>query len=457
MQDKDKTGPTADDEEPDDGAGKGQDDTVEAEAGAAEEAEAPWRAGGDTLTIEGEATSEPDQPAEPAEPGEPEPLPEAEKQPQEPEPPVPPARRSSALVGAVGIVLLALMAAVVGSVIGPQILGTQEAGLPAGVEARIAALEGDATKLSDLSSRVAKLETEVQSAASGGDVSSELKDLSDRVAKLESAGSAATTAATPDLSDLEAQVSKLESAVAALSSSTATSAGGDALATSVSDLKKQVDQTAQSLSDLQAKLQNLDKLSSEVTALTSQVDELAGRSVDPKAAFVVAVGQLREAADGNQPFDQELASAASVAPDDSGVAADLSSLKTLAAGGVPTLADLQASFGATADAVVAAGRAGEGWFDQTLSSLEGLVSVRRVGGDIQGDSAEDIVARAETALDQSDLATAVSDMASLTGSAGDAAAGWLAQAKNRLAVDKAIQSLSARASALVTGAADSGS
>jgi hypothetical protein len=294
-------------------------------------------------------------------------------------------------------------------------------------------------------------------ASSGGDGTAELTDLGDRVAKLEAAGTATNTPSTPDISDLEAQVGKLETAVAGLSSSATTSSDGGTLATTVAGLKQQVDQTAKSLSDLQARLQNLDQLSSEVTSLASQVDELAGRSVDPKAAFVVAVGQLREAAAGGQPFEQELAAVEAVAPDDGAIAADLSSLKTLAIGGVPTLSDLQASFGATADAAVAAERAGKGWIDQTLSSLEGLVSVRRVGGDMAGDSAEAIVARAETALDGGDLETAVNDVAALSGAAADAAAEWLAQAKNRLAVDKAVASLGARASALVTGAAGGGS
>jgi hypothetical protein len=106
--------------------------------------------------------------------------------------------------------------------------------------------------------------------------------------------------------------------------------------------------------------------------------------------------------------------------------------------------------------VVAADQAGGDWLDQTLSSLEGLVSVRRVG-EVEGDTAEAIVARAETALDQGNLAKAVDDVASLTGAAADAAAGWLARAKNRLAVDKAVASLSSQASELVTGAAGGGS
>ena len=455
MQDKDKTGPKAEETDAKDGeATPPAEETSSNGKEAARESDAIRQAGGDTLAIEGEATSEP---AEPTEPGDAEPLPEAERPPLDDEPAVAPARRSSPLVGMIGVVLLALMAAVLGSVVGPHILGTQDTDPPAGVEQRLAALEGDAAKFTDLSSRVAKLETEMGAASSGGDGTAELMDLGDRVAKLEAAGTATNTPGTPDISDLEAQVGKLETAVAGLSSSATTSSDGGTLATTVAGLKQQVDQTAKSLSDLQARLQNLDQLSSEVTSLASQVDELAGRSVDPKAAFVVAVGQLREAAAGGQPFEQELAAVEAVAPDDGAIAADLSSLKTLAIGGVPTLSDLQASFGATADAAVAAERAGKGWIDQTLSSLEGLVSVRRVGGDMAGDSAEAIVARAETALDGGDLETAVNDVAALSGAAADAAAEWLAQAKNRLAVDKAVASLGARASALVTGAAGGGS
>jgi hypothetical protein len=451
MQDKDKTGAgtKADDIEPKDGdATPPADETIE--AGADGDKDAPWGAGDDTPIVEGEATSEP---TEPVQPTETEPLPEAER----PEPAAPPERRSSPLVGTVGIVLLALMAAVVGSAIGPRILSTPDPALPASVENQIQGLQNEAAKIADLSTRVSKLETDMQTPAGGTDAASELKDLSDRLAKLETGVGTATAAGAPDLTDLEAQVSKLETTVASLSAGGASSTGDTALAATVSSLKQEVDATAQSLSDLQARLANLDKLSGTVTSLTAQVDELAGRGVDPKAAFVVAVGQLRDAAGGGEPFDQALASVVAVAPDDSAVAADIAALRPLASAGVPTLAELNESFSATADAVVAADGAGNDWIDQTLSSLEGLVSVRRVGGDVEGDTAEAVVARAEVALAEGDLDAAVADVATLTGAPGEAAAGWLAQAKNRQAVDKAVAGLGARASDLVTGAAGGGS
>jgi hypothetical protein len=449
MQDKDKTGtgPQADETKPP----AGDEAPPAGDADASEEPDAPWATKADAhVTLDGDAEAIPeaelaadDEPDHDADLSEPAPHPE---------------RRSSSLVGLVGIVLLALMAAIAGSAIGPHLLGIQDAGLPASVEQQLANLEAEAAKISDLAQRVGKLETEVAAPSAGGDVAAELKDLTDRVAKLETASSGATGAA-PNLTDLEAQVSKLETTVAGLSTTGGTAASGDggALATDVANLKQQVDATSQSLSDLQSRLANLDKLSGTVSGLTAQVDELAGRSVDPKAAFVVAVGQLRDAADGSNPFDQALGAAVAVAPDDSAVAAALAALKPLATAGVPTLDDLKASFSATADAVVAADGAGDTWFDQTLSSLEGLVSVRRVGGDVVGDTAEAVVARAEAALDQGNLDAAAADVASLTGAPGEAAAGWLAQAKNRLAVDKAVASLSSRASDLVTGAAGGGS
>ena len=156
-------------------------------------------------------------------------------------------------------------------------------------------------------------------------------------------------------------------------------------------------------------------------------------------------------------FDQQLSAASAVAPDDSDAQAALAKLEPLAASGVASLSSLQADFGATADAVVAASNAGSGWIDQTLSSLEGLVSIRRVGSDVEGDTPEAVVARAEAALDAGDLSTAVNDVSSLTGDAATAAADWLAKARDRLDVDQALETLSARASGLVTGATESGS
>ena len=402
----------------------------------------------------------------------------SDAEPSAPEP-TPEHKRGSSFGGILGIIVLVVIVAGAVAWFGPRLFPNETATLSSDVEQKLADLEADIGNLGDLGDRVSKLENDVSSAVSSTDTSSDLtdqvSDLGDRVTKLEttastasstSSGTTSGTGDTPDISALEDQIKKLEASVAALSSASTSQGTGDdgALGQSVTALQQQVEATSQAVSDLKDQIAKLDTLSGDVTtlsgdvtSLTSQVNQLAGRSVDPKAAFVVAVGQLREAAMSSGVFDQQLSAASAVAPDDSDAKAALAKLEPLASSGVASLASLQADFGATADAVVAASNAGSGWVDQTLSSLEGLVSVRRVGSDVEGDTPEAVVARAEAALDAGDLSTAVNDVSSLTGDAATAAADWLSQARDRLDVDQALQTLSARASALVTGATESGS
>ena len=70
-----------------------------------------------------------------------------------------------------------------------------------------------------------------------------------------------------------------------------------------------------------------------------------------------------------------------------------------------------------------------------------LFSLRKTAPDADDDSAAGRVARAEAALTNGDLATAVTELQGLNG----AATGWLADAEARLAADSVIDQLTTRA------------
>jgi hypothetical protein len=78
------------------------------------------------------------------------------------------------------------------------------------------------------------------------------------------------------------------------------------------------------------------------------------------------------------------------------------------------------------------------------------VTVRPVGDDVRGDTAEARVARAEAALDKGDLAAAVAELDQLEGRPAEAAADWLAQAKARLGADQAVAQLRTQATELLS-------
>ena len=131
----------------------------------------------------------------------------------------------------------------------------------------------------------------------------------------------------------------------------------------------------------------------------------------------------------------------------------IAELAAHALGGAPTAAGLGASFDDMALAVIRADGAAEeqGWVEATIGRLRRIVTVRRVGGDVAGNTAEAIVARTEAHLEAGDLAAAVTEIEALDGPPAEVAASWLGQARARRAADAALATLDANAIAAMGG------
>ena len=157
-------------------------------------------------------------------------------------------------------------------------------------------------------------------------------------------------------------------------------------------------------------------------------------------ALLLAVTQLRRVAATGKPFAAELGAAIAMAKDSPEIAASLEKLQPLAANGVSTVTQLAGQFGKTAEAIARAGAApkSEDWSDQILAKLRGLVTIRRVGTPAVETGNDVAVANAEQALAQGDLPAAVAAVETLDGGAKAAAAPWLEAARQRLAVDAAL-------------------
>jgi hypothetical protein len=84
-----------------------------------------------------------------------------------------------------------------------------------------------------------------------------------------------------------------------------------------------------------------------------------------------------------------------------------------------------------------------------LGKIKAIVSLRRVGADVEGDSVEARLARAEAALDAGDVAKAVEIMKSLPSKTSHATTKWLAAAEQHLAAQRAIDQLAAHAVSLL--------
>ncbi|MBM3952204.1 MAG: hypothetical protein FJ311_12220, partial [Rhodospirillales bacterium] len=108
--------------------------------------------------------------------------------------------------------------------------------------------------------------------------------------------------------------------------------------------------------------------------------EAKAASADTMApAFVLAVGQLRDASLAGRPFARELDQLREIAKSRPEATEAAERLRPHAAKGVPTANDIKARFDAMARAVTVAARgAGDGtWTDRALARLSALVAVRR--------------------------------------------------------------------------------
>jgi hypothetical protein len=185
--------------------------------------------------------------------------------------------------------------------------------------------------------------------------------------------------------------------------------------------------------------QRIDGIERTMAALTDAHAEQAA-AIKRDLSRITALARLRAAALRGAPYREALADVERQAvglPESA-----LAPLRARAAAGVPALAELRARFEGVAPEILRASRiaAGGSWWEQTLARLTTLVTIRRVG-EVPGEDAEAIIARAEARLGRGDLAAAVVEIDRLTGAAAEAARGWRAAAGERLAVERAIAEL----------------
>ena len=212
----------------------------------------------------------------------------------------------------------------------------------------------------------------------------------------------------------------------------AASSGPDAAA--LEGLEGQVAELSGRLSDL----------SSRLDSLTARVTEASGGG---EAALVLALTQLRDALRLAAPYEEALAGVEERLGESAGqVSGALGTLKSHAANGLPTRRLLAERFPAVAREIASAGYAAEeAWYGGILNRVNEVVSIRPIGADVAGQDPDAIAARAEAKVEAGDLSGAVAELEGLSGAAAEAAAGWLADAKARLAAEAALAEVTAAA------------
>jgi hypothetical protein len=284
--------------------------------------------------------------------------------------------------------------------------------------------------LSDLTSRVTRLEGSMnalaETAKEGGSVpdaaalDAKIGDLEQRLqGKIDSALAAQQGESTTDFKDLQKEVEALKAKLGALAEAH--------LAGDTSDLAPQLTTLDQRIAKLEAALPEL----------STAIDRSSASAKSGVAA--IAFANLRNAVADGRPYAAELAALRSLIPDPG----DLGALPSHADTGIPTVAELSASLTKLAEASAAqpAAPAETSILDSMVASAKSAISIRRIGADVTGDEPAAVLARAEAALQQGDLAAAIKEVESLPAPSRDAFAGWLDDARARASANDTLSKL----------------
>jgi hypothetical protein len=272
------------------------------------------------------------------------------------------------------------------------------------------------------------------------------------------------------LDNAEAQLRQL----AALPTATAPAPMADAPAIAQApsnplDLEPQLSPLRDQVTALGQRVEGLEKLTALLPGLhdshndlRQKQEELGGRvealetrkqQASAGEGLVVAIGQLQTALVAGRPYAKELRAVQALTHDDPDLEATLAPLSASADSGLTSDVALNRQFRDLAPAILAADRtrSDASWTDQALGRLSSIVTIRRASGEVAGDGADAILARAEAALNEGAIAKAVTEMEKLAGPAAEKAAPWLAQARARVAADAAAQALADLALARLSG------
>jgi uroporphyrinogen-III synthase len=302
-------------------------------------------------------------------------------------------------------------------------------------------------------------------------IAQEVTALSDRLGKLEQgvntlAQAPATAAPTLDLQPLQDRIAKLESSLTDISqqAQAAPSApAGPDLSGDIAALKSANDALTQQLNAARDEIKALQNQQSELSGTVGKIaSQPAGVTAaeQRRTAAVVALSALRGVLPLDKPYAVNLKAVDDLAASDTDLqgklAPALDPLRPLAAGGAPTLAQLQTTLptkaiaeAANAEATSDAVGAEPGWSERLINRLSEAVTVRPVGENAEGDGPLAHLARGEAKLKSGDLAGSVAEISALQGKAAEAASAWLGGAKARLAQDQASSALDQTATALL--------
>jgi hypothetical protein len=249
------------------------------------------------------------------------------------------------------------------------------------------------------------------------------------------------TTPDPAIAELRRKLEALESKPAASESDTS------ALKSEVVALRAALQSLDQAVAGQKV---SVDKAAAAANASTA--GEQKALAAARGSAVIGIAARVSAAVAAGQPFATDLALLTPLAQGDAKLTELIAALQPLAAKGVASRASLAASYPAMAKAALADDLADDSFWQRLLGKLKALVSLRRVGADVPGDSAEAKLARAEAAIDAGDIAKAVELVKSLPPQTSRATADWLARAEAHLTAQRSVDLLAAQAVSMLGSA-----
>jgi hypothetical protein len=225
---------------------------------------------------------------------------------------------------------------------------------------------------------------------------------------------------------------------------------------------KRLDSVAESGDKIKGLMRRMDRMEKDYAekatpAFIAPAGDAGAGSASGAAALVLAVGNLRQALATNEPFDKALQALKALAGDSPEISAAVALLAKDAPKGLPTRAVLAERFEVLAGKIVQASREVEekNWLDRAVNRMSKLVNWRRIDGKGEKSSVDALVASAEAHLKAGNLKAAIQAVEGLSVSppgntkAAAMAASWLADAKARLAAERAVAGLRLHALSLL--------
>lgn len=242
-------------------------------------------------------------------------------------------------------------------------------------------------------------------------------------------------AADQSLAGVQGSVQDLHGAIGELKASLIQLGEADSrTATAVEEMARRLDTVAADVSKAHADL-------APVAALANLVQQQRRTMELP----LIGMTQLRIALDGDAPYKQELALARKLVGDDAESLAALVALDASAGSGVATLPGLRRDFTFVATQMGGTLTRVQSWTQRLSTWVEVLVGTRSVPEADPVGEISSAVASIDAALEAGQLDLAIDEAEALNGRRSDVLlVGWIAEARRRLANERAFERLSAR-------------